>query len=195
MPKSPFPKYDPERANVVITRNFHVTVILIFISILYACAAVGCIVKLASPGSNVFEGPVRGTAALTWVTWINLMLFIITIPTFLIFALKKDYLYGPWAPLKGLPLMLTALTELIVMGVQGIKWNVDWMEGVFLVIIPLCAYLLCIVLGGTRIGTKFFVPFRVEKRQRDLEWAYNIMNKPEIKGNKPIPPKKESTKA
>src|SRR5436305_13613933 len=50
MPKSPFPKYDPERANLVYDRNFHVTAMLIFIAILYGCAIIGCIIKLSFPG-------------------------------------------------------------------------------------------------------------------------------------------------
>jgi hypothetical protein len=182
MAKSPFPKYDPEKANTVFKQNLHVSVILIFISILYACASIGCIVKLSSPQytlRNMTGGQAAETTQ-TWVIWINLWLFIIATPTLLIMALKKDYLYGPWAPLKGIPLILTALTELVILGIQGMKWSVDWMEVVLLVGLPLTIYLLCFVLGLTEIGKNLFLPFRAERRHKDIEWAFNMIDKPPV---------------
>lgn len=192
MPKSPFPKYDPERANVAYERNFHITVMLVFISILYFFATLGCIIKLSLPGYALKNlSRYFGEEPKSWATWINLWLFILTIPTLMIFALKRDYLFGLWAPLKGLPLMLTALIELIVVGVQGMEWNVDWMDGIMLIVIPLTIYFLCIVMGRTDTGRKWFVPFQ-EKGKQDLEWRKEV-SKPEIKVQSPTPPVTEST--
>jgi hypothetical protein len=193
MPKSPFPKYDPKRANVVYKRNFHVTILLFFISILYLCAAIGCIIKLALPSysmGNLFKSLEANPE--TWAIWVNLWLFILTIPTFLIMALKGDFMFGMLAPLKCLPLMLSALVEIVVIGVQGMKWNVDWMEGILLVAIPITTYILCVVMGRTQVGREFFLPFREEKKKLDLEWESNAKPKPEIHIRGPTPPATKS---
>jgi hypothetical protein len=186
MPKSPFPKYDPESTNSVYKRNLHVTIMLIFISILYLLAAIGCIIKLALP--NYTLGNLSGDQPKIWAIWVNLFLFIFTIPVFMVMALKSDYLFGMWAPLKGLPLMVTVLVEIIVVSLQGMKWSVDWMEGVLLIGIPISAYILCVVVGRTSVGKQYFLPFNEESKQLDLKMESNVKPKPEIQIQGPTPP-------
>lgn len=166
MRTSPFPPYDPETANLVYRRNFHITVLLIFISLLYGMAAIGCVIKLATGGTTATE-------MVIWTTSINLTLFLVTIPNYLLIALKCDYLRSRWAPLKALPLVFTALTGLVVSGVQGAKWRIDWMEAVLLVVLPVLIYILGVVLGKTIVG-KFFAPFRIETKRIDLELAIPV---------------------
>ena len=158
---SPFPPYDPETANIVYKRNFHITVLLIFITLLYAMAAIGCIIKLTT------------TTRARWTTAVNLTLFLITIPNYLLIALKADYLRSSWAPLKAMPLILTALTGLVVSGIQGARWEIEWLEAVLLVALPSLIYFLGVVLGKTSVG-RLFAPFRIEKKRHDLELAIPI---------------------
>lgn len=169
--KSPFPEFDPDK--IKYPRNIHVACVLVGLSILHVLGAVMLAINIGVLASH----PNEPSIAPLWEMALLMSFYIITIPTYLLMALKRDYLDSNFSPLKALPLVFVGLGSIAVAAVEGPSVYKHIWDFVLLTACPITVYFGSVIFGQTPLGSRLFAPFRIGgtptarrvEKQRDLE--------------------------